>query len=682
MKHHAKEAGARHDPLLAPLKIRGMHIRNRIVSTAHSIGMEIGGMPTEAFELYHIEKAKGGVGLTIFGGSSNIAPDSPNIFAGLDVGTDRIVPHFQRFSQRLKSHGAAVMCQITHLGRRGVAIADRWLPTIAPSIVREPQHRSFPKEMDLDDIRRVVKAYGEAAARCEKGGLDGIEIVGASHLIGQFFSPRTNARTDEFGGSVANRCRFALMVLGEIRAKVSADFVVGFRHVVDEGGGPGSLGTGESLEIANRLEESGGIDFFNALYGKLDNELSLSVDWMPGMASPSAPWLKYAAMLKKAVSVPVLHAAKINDIATARYAVSEGLIDLVGMTRAHIADPHLVSKLVAGREDAIRPCVSATHCQGPHRPHCIHNPATGRETTIPQRIGKSASGQQKVVIVGAGPGGLEAARICAERGHQVVLFEAASQVGGQVLLAAQGSWRKDLIGIVDWRVGEIERLGVDVRTGTFAETTDVLAEKPNTIIVASGGLPYLEWLQGHELVSSVWDVLSGVPTRALKVLVFDGTGRHPALLAAERLAERGADVHFVTSDGFIAQEMSTADRISWKQRFYKKGIRIVPDTNLETVYRLGNGLSATFRNVVSLENTSEAFEEVYVEFGTLPLSDLYDALREDAANGGVLDIDAFIAGRPQPKFAEGFSLFRIGDAVSSRSIHAAMLDAARICSRL
>ena len=178
------------DPLLQPFQLKHVLLKNRIMSTSHACGLEEGGLPKERYQVYHEEKAKGGIALTMFGGSSNVAPDSPSIFRQLYVGDDEIIPYLQQFSERIHAYGAGLMCQITHLGRRGDPSAGNWLPTIGPSPVRETLHRSFPKEMDEHDIERVIKAYGQAARRCKEGGLDGIETLASSHLIGQFLSPR------------------------------------------------------------------------------------------------------------------------------------------------------------------------------------------------------------------------------------------------------------------------------------------------------------------------------------------------------------------------------------------------------------------------------------------------------------------------------------------------------------
>ena len=679
----AKAAGAQ-DPLLRPLAIKALVLKNRLMSTSHACGLEEGGMPKERYQLYHEEKARGGIALTMFGGSSNVAPDSPNIFRQLNVGVDAIIPHLQQFSERIHRHGTALMCQITHLGRRGEPYASNWLPTIAPSPVRETLHRSFPKEMDEHDIARVVKAYGEAARRCEEGGLDGIETLAGGHLIGQFLSPRTNRRTDRFGGSLANRCRFGLMVHEEIRRRVDARFLVGLRYVVDEGEG-GGLPFEDCLEIAHVFERAGTIDFFNAIYGRMDTELALAVDNMPGMASPIAPWLARVGAFKRQVKLPVFHAARISEVATARYAIREGLLDMVAMTRAHIADPYIVAKLRAGREDSIRPCVGATHCQSQYRPSCLHNPATGREESLPQIIARAEKAGRKIVVVGGGPAGLEAARVSAERGHKVVLFEAASRPGGQVLLGARASWRKDLIGIIDWRVAELARLGVELRLNTLAEESDVLAEDPEVVIIATGGVPDIEWIAGAEHCTSVWDALSGTVPLAAEILVYDGTGRHPAPQLAELASKEGRGVSLVSIDAQLAQELTYAERAIWKKRAYDMGLRVTFDHEIEKVERRGNRIAATFRNLMTGAELELSADQIVVEHGTIPAAALYHRLRASAANDGVTDIEALLAGRAQPRSfrADGrFELHRVGDAVASRNIHAAVLDSLRLCLTL
>lgn len=676
------ELNASKDPLLSPFRIKSVVFKNRIMSTSHACGLHDGHMPGERYQSYHEEKAKGGIALTMFGGSSNVAPDSPSIFEQLDVGDDRIIPYLRQFSERIHAHGATLMCQITHLGRRGDPWAGEWLPVIGPSLSRETLHRGFAKEMDRHDIDRVIKAYGQAARRCMEGGLDGIETLASSHLIGQFLSPLTNHRTDDFGGSLENRCRFGLMVYEEMRRQAGDDFITGLRFVVDEG--KEGLGFEECVSAAKIFENAGTVDFFNAVYGRMDTERALADENMPGMASPIAPWLSSVGAFKAEVNLPVFHAARISDIATARHAIRDGLLDMVAMTRAHIADPHIVAKLKAGQEDRIRPCVGATHCMTAQRPKCIHNAATGRETKLSHTINMSTDGSKRVVVVGGGPAGLEAARVLAGRGYQVVLFEAANDLGGQVLLAARASWRRDLIGLVDWRVSELERAGVDIRTNIFAEASDIIAENPDIVVVATGGIPYLEWLEGAELCSSIWDVVAGAQPVMGDVLIYDGTGRHPAPQAAEYCAAAGADVTLITVDGTLAAELTYSERVSWKRRCYELGLKIIPDHQLVRVEKEGNQFAASFVNELTQEEVIHTASQIMVEHGTTPLDDVYHELRKYSINDGVTNVDALVSMQSQPLRAKSdrFELYRVGDAVSSRNIPSAVYDSLRLCTVL
>ncbi len=668
------------DPLLQPLQIKGLRLRNRIMSTSHASALDDGGMPKERYQLYHEEKAKGGLSLTMFGGSSMVSRDSSWGGGQIDVSTDEIIPWLQQFSARVHEHGAAIMCQISHLGRRADATAMNWLPTLAPSRIRETRHRNFPRQMDEADISRVIADYAAAALRCKEGGLDGVETVTGGHLIGQFLSPRTNLRTDAFGGSSEGRARFGLMVHEAIRRAVGDDWLVGIRFVVDEDTEDG-IDFEECVSLARIFEREGHIDFFNAIFGRMDTDLALAEHNMPGMSQPIAPFLKSVGAFKRETKLPVFHAARIPDIATARHAIAEGLLDMVAMTRAHMADPQIVNKIARGEEDRIRPCVGASFCMY-KKVACIHNPATGREQVLPQIVTPAAQTGRKIVIVGGGPAGLEAARVAAERGHRVVLFEAGSKLGGQLLIAVRATWRRDLIAIVDWRAAEITRLGVDVRLNTYADAADVLAEQPDVVIIATGGLPDTDWLDGAEHCTSVWDVLSESHLPKNDFIVYDGTGRHQAVSCALHLAEQGSSVQFVTMDDNIGLEMEYSARVVYRKRFAQNGVRSLIDHQLYAVQKRGNQLVARFRHELTGTTTELAASQVVIERGTVPVDEVFDALRARSANDGVTDIDTLLARKAQPTAQAGFALHRIGDAVSSRNVHGAIYDALRLCSAL
>ena len=468
------------DPLLQPFQLKHLTLKNRLMSTAHEPNYSEDGMPGDRYRLYHVEKAKGGIALTMTAGSALVGPDSPAAFGNLFAYKDEIIPHLKRLTNECHEYGCAVMIQITHLGRRTNWHHSDWLPVLSPSPVREPSHRAFPKEMEDWDIERVISQYAEAAQRMQAAGLDGVEVEAYGHLMDAFWSPNTNRREDAFGGSLENRMRFSKRVLRAIREAVGPDFIVGPRMVCDEDSEKG-LSRKEGVEIARQLIDTGDIDFINVIRGRVEHDAPLA-EVIPVTGMPSAPHLDFAGEIRAETKFPTFHAARITDVATARHAVAEGKLDMVGMTRPHIADPHIVNKTAAGREDDIRPCVGATYCldriyEGLDT-LCIHNPATSREATMPHVIAKTDGPARTVAVVGAGPAGLEAARVCAERGHAVTLFEAADKAGGQVRLAAQVKRRAELIGITDWRVTQCERLGVEMRYNTYAEAEDVLALAP------------------------------------------------------------------------------------------------------------------------------------------------------------------------------------------------------------
>ncbi|MBE9640290.1 NADH:flavin oxidoreductase [Salipiger mangrovisoli] len=666
------------DPLLEPFLLKGLTLRNRVISTSHASALDDKGMPAERYRAYHVEKARGGIAMTMIGGSAMVSRDSSWGGGQLNLSTDAVIPDLQKLTEEVHEAGAAVMTQISHLGRRAQFATGDWLPVLAPSRVREPRNRSFPREMSRDDIDRVVAEYGQAARRAAVAGLDGLETLTGGHLIGQFLSPLTNHRTDGFGGSLENRIRFALMTHETIRRAVGDALPVGIRLVVDEGV-EGGLTLEDAITIAQIFEREGTVDFFNCIYGLMDSDLTLSEDNMPGMFQKSAPYLASVAAFRKEVRLPLLHAGGIRDVATARHAIRQNLVDLVGMTRAHLADPHIVRKLEAGLEEEIRPCVGASYCLF-RKAHCIHNPATTRELTLGHDIPKAAS-PGRVVVIGGGPAGMEAARVSALRGHSVMLFEAAAQLGGQLRIATRVKERADLVGILDWRESALQRLGVDIRLNTYADASDILAESPDTVIVATGGIPDLDWLEGAEHCLSVWDVLSGQMPSGGTAIVYDGSGRQAAASCALALSREGKQVIFATPDDAVAIEMPYQDRSGFRKRFAELGITQVTDARLVAVRRTGGRVEAVFRNTYSGAEFVHGTDSVVVEHGTTPLDDVYEELRDASANHGTTDIDALAqrADGSAPLAArQGFALHRIGDAVASRDLHSAILDAYRL----
>ncbi len=674
---------ASRDPLLQPYRLKHLTLRNRILSTAHEPAYAEDGLPKQRYRLYHAEKARGGIALTMTAGSAVVSRDSPEAFGNLHAYKDEIVPWLQELSAACHEHGAAVMMQITHLGRRTNWNKADWLPVLAPSPVREPAHRAFPKAAEDWDLDRIVADYAAAAERMQAGGLDGIEIEAYGHLLDQFWSPATNRREDDLNGALDNRLKFTFRVLDAIRAAVGPDFIVGIRMVADEDWERG-LSREEGVEIARRLVASGQVDFLNLIRGHIDSDAALA-KVIPIQGTPAAPHLDFCGEVRAETKFPVFHAARIADVATARHAVAEGKLDMVGMTRAHMADPHIVNKVAAGREAEIRPCVGATYCldrlyEG-HEALCIHNPATSREATMPHVL-RPAAERKRAVVVGAGPAGLEAARVLAARGHRVVLFEAASEPGGQLRLAARVPRRRELIGIVDWRMARCSEAGVDFRFNSYAEADEVLAEDPEVVIVATGGLPNTAIVAGAELAVSTWDILSGDAPIGENVLLYDDNAAHPGLAAAEIIADSGAKLEIITPERFFAVEVGGLNHQAYARCFETHGTRITINKRVLAAARSGNRLKVTLGSDYAARSETREVDQLVVEHGTLPLDELYFALKPESMNLGAVDYEALIAGRAQEvvKNPQGrFRLYRIGDAVSSRNVHAAIYDALRLC---
>lgn len=671
------------DPLFQPYQLKHLTLKNRIMSTSHEPAYGEEGMPKDRYRLYHREKARGGMALTMTAGSALVSADSPSAFGNLHAYDDRIVPWMKAIADDCHEMGCAVMIQLTHLGRRGGFASNEWLPVLSASAVREAAHRTIPKAMEDWDIDRIVGDYASAAARMQEAGLDGIELEAYGHLLDSFWSPATNHRDDEWGGDLDNRLRFTWRVLDAIRASCGSDFLVGLRLVADEQMEHG-LGRAEGLEISRRLAASGKVDFLNLIRGHIDTEAGLT-EVIPIQGMASAPHLDFAGEVRQASGLPMFHAARIPDVATARHAIAAGKLDMVGMTRAHIADPHIARKIREGAEDRIRPCVGATYCldriyEGGGA-LCIHNAATGREETMPHDI-PAAPSRKKVIVVGAGPGGLEAARVAAERGHEVVVYEAADEPGGQVNLLTRLPRRREMHGLIAWRLDELARLGVSIHTNHYAEADEIIAARPDAVVVATGGMPPELTLPGGDLALSSWDLISGAVKPAGRVLIWDDGAGHAGMTAAEIASDAGAEVELVTPERSLAPEIGGMNHVPYMRAFHRNGVRVTINTRLSGLARDGNGLTAQFgSDFLASHSESRAVDQVFTEAGTMPLDEVYFALKPFSRNLGAVDYAALLAGddpfgTANPKGT--FTLYRIGDAVSARNIHAAIYDALRL----
>ena len=639
--------------LFSPITLGHLTAKNRIVSTPHGAAFGERGGITDRYVRYHEEKAKGGCGVVMMFGSSSVHPTSVNDWGEVSNHDDSLIPQFQRMSEAVHRHGALCLSQISHRGRRG----HSWysgVPLWAPSDTREERHREWPHVMTRREIREVVDAWAAAAVRLKKGGFDGCDLpFYGGHLVENFLSPLSNTRTDEYGGSLDNRLRLALEVVRAVREAVGRDFIVGVRHTGDQLV-PGGLGPEEQLEVARRIDGLGMVDYF-MVSGSTTETLRHEAMVTPSLYHPHGLYNGLAAATRAAVRVPVIVSGRIATPEQAEAALAAGVCDLVGMVRAIIADPEMPRKAREGRLEDIRVCVGASEgCIGRLRQGkaitCVQNPMIGREAELAEIT--PADRPKRVVIVGGGVAGLEAARIAALRGHRVTLFEATRHLGGQVLAAARAPKREDYAAIATWLAAQVRKLGVEVRLETAAEAAEVLRESPDVVIVATGATPRIPELPGARLphVASTVDVLTGRVTPGRRCVVVDEDGHFAGPTTADFLAGAGAEVTIVTRYFMVGEDIDEGLRSDLYARLYGQGVTLVPMTVAVEVLPQGVRTRHTFSGA---EAVLEA-DTVVVAFGGKANDDLFHAL-----DGRVPELRL------------------VGDAVSPRRIHDAILDGTR-----
>jgi len=643
--------------LFSPIRVGAVALKNRIYSSGHAEAMAENGRPGDRLTRYHEAKARGGCALTIFGGSSSVHPSSPAAaWKQIANHGDDIIPAYRALADAVHAHGCLVFTQLTHMGRRAQADGEEADVLLAPSQIPERVHRDVPHELEAEQIAELVRAFGEAARRCRDAGLDGIELSMAhNHLIDQFWSPLFNQRQDEYGGSLENRMRFGMEVLEETRRRAGRDFVVGARISGDEFT-KGGLTAADMAEIARRLAASGLVDFLSIIGGGA-HTYELQAAAVPNMSYATGVFVPLAAAIKQAApGMPIFHASRIVDPAHADRVVTEGQIDVVGMTRALIADPDLPRKAREGRLD-IRTCVGANegcidriYLGKPVT--CVQNPATGRERELGEV--QRAATPRKVVVVGGGVAGLEAARMAAVRGHRVVLFEKTAELGGQVLLAARAPARAEYAGIVRFLAAQVRKLGVELRLSREATAPAVLAEHADAVVVATGSHPFLPPVPGGDgkHVVTDRDVLAGEAKVGANVVVVDDVHTQQALSTAELLLTQGKRVEVISPLFYVGQDIGVTSIAPLYKRLFTGGVVLTPGTELRAV----EGSAVIVANVYSgLERRIEGVDTVVLSAGSRSTDSLYRALK-----GQVRD------------------LYAVGDCVAPRGVHQAILDATRV----
>jgi mycofactocin system FadH/OYE family oxidoreductase 2 len=658
-------SGGRYKYLFSPLRVGSLTLRNRIVFSAHLTNYATqDGRPSEQHAAYYAARAAGGAGLIITEEHSTHPTDWP--YEKLIHGFHRhVIPGYRRITDAVHAHGVPILAQINHNGGQASSMYTR-LPVWAPSPVPDPLFREVPKAVEPHEIAEIVAGYATVAGHCIEGGFDGIELqCSHSSIVRGFLSPATNHRQDAYGGDLRNRARLLLEIVAAVRGAIGAHPVLGVRLCGDELIEGGTT-IEDAVAAARLIEATGQVDYINTSIGVATATLYMieaSMQVPPGYA------MFIPAAIREAVSLPVIGVGRFKDPLQADRALAAGQCDLVGVVRGQIADPDFVAKARSGNSSQIRTCLSCNQeCVGRMGLNrwlgCIENPRTGRESVrlpTPQ-----VSRRKRVVVVGGGPAGLQAAVTAAERGHSVTLFERQPRLGGQIPAAASVPSRAELLDITRNLVAAAGRLGVDVRLGVAASADTILALAPDAVVMATGARPLRPWWAGsaedNPQIVDVRDVLEGRVSPSGRVIVVDEVGFHQATSVAEHMADRGAKVEVVTGGMVVGQDLGiTLDLETWNVRAAARGITQATDLVPMAATTSVSGISLTLQHHPTGSDVTRECDWVVVAGHQQAEDDLWQALRLSAVTAPV---------------------HRIGDCLAPRRAHAAVIEGHRVAVSL
>jgi mycofactocin system FadH/OYE family oxidoreductase 2 len=644
--------------LFSPLKLGSVEVKNRISFQPHLTNLAVNNLPSERQMYYWGERAKGGAGLIITE-ELTVHPTDMSYEKLIDVYHAEVIPGFKKITDYVHQFDAKIFAQLNHNGQQGDGSNSR-LPVWAPSPIPDVLFRETPKEMEPEDIEEVARYFAKSAIHVRESGFDGIELqFGHSSLARQFLSPLTNFRSDEYGGSLENRMRAPLKFIAAVRKAVGNDFTLGIRMCADEMI-PGGLDLGQVQEICALFEASGLIDFMDLSIATFYNLYLVE----GSMHTPLGYTIPLAAGIREKIKLPVFCTGRINDPVMAEKVLANGQADMIGMCRGLICDPYMPKKAFEGRLDDIRYCVADNQgCIGRIGLNksigCIQNPAVGREQEWGEGTLAKASVKKKVVIVGGGPGGMWAAKMAGRRGHSVTLFDRNETLGGQVLTAMKGTGRDEFGVIVRNEKTQVEKAGATVRLGVEVTAEQVLAEKPDAVIVATGSRPKEHPVGGADGpgVYNVWQVLNGEGELGQNVCLIDYDGHHRATATAEFLANQGKKVHMITSSLFIGAELGpTQDLYLTRQRLLQKGVTFTPDI---AVIELGGEAGA--KTVKGFN----VYSNIWDDWG--PFDSLVLAMGQRADDALYMSLKGKVP-----------ELYRVGDSVAPRKVDMAIGEGHRI----
>ena len=643
--------------LFSPLKIGQTVVPNRVCFSAHLTNFSEEEKISDRHVFYYAERAKGGCGLIITE-EMTVHPSDHAYMKLVDAFRPEVIPGYRRLTKAIHEYETKIFAQLNHNGIQSDGTISR-LPVWGPSSAADPLFREMAKEMEVEEIGECVDYFARSAFYAKEGGFDGIELqLGHSSLIRQFLSPLTNLRTDAYGRNFENRLRFALEVIDAVRKAVGQDFTLGVRLNADEMHPLGGLTLEDSKEIAVRLEATGQLDFIDLSLGTFYNLYLVE----GSMHTPLAYTVPLAASIRSVISLPVFACNRINDPHLAEKILSDGHADMIGMVRAQICDPEIVNKTREGRIEDIRYCIACNQgCIGRvgianKRVGCVQNPAVGEEKDIGIDTLKPAEKNKKVLIIGGGPAGLEAARVATLRGHQVILYEKKAEVGGQYLFARKGAGRQEIEGAIRWLLTQVEKLKVEMRLETEVTPEIVVEQTPDAVVVATGSIPKEKPFPGaysFPQVCHAEHILQGDVEAGEKVILIDMDGHHKATSTAELLADMGRKVHILTPSLFIGGRLGPLqDLFLMRQRLMKKGVTFTPDIAvLEIQGTTIKGLNVYSNSLIDFEG----YDTVVLAVGNRVEDSLYFALKGKVGE-----------------------LYRIGDCVAPRKIDMAILEGHKI----